>query len=319
MESHEIQQTPKVIFLNIEHSPQKAEEVWNMAKDADILLVENTGASESDKMDVTRIVRTQKYLPDSESKQKMIEEIRSEGSFFYQIAANAIANRKELYIVDTTPEGPGTAEKAESDNSRDSAEDNFFKGNFKESFEQFKKYLEMQTAFNQIRDRLVADQVKSLLAVHGEEWYGKTIAVIQGMHHTRTYHHFKKEKPEISSSRLFPEKNPTFLLTHEAEAQISRANPGVENLVQKLYLERFFVSRFLTFKSPQDLLKADNFVRSLGQDEIDSIFTRLFAMDEFIHSSQEQEPVFLYSYISKHLKDIRDELSEKYNLFVEKK
>jgi hypothetical protein len=325
MEVTEKQDSLNVLFLNIEHSDLKADAVWEMAKDADIILIENTSPTDTERNNLNIILNRVNKLSDSPARSGLIENLRSEGDFFSKIAANVIKYRKEMYMVDSPPGGPGHNESETSEQDSNMSLKEFIRGRYDSSFNFFRKSINEKVLSIQIRDRLVTDQLKKLLKDNEEKWRDKKVVVIQGMIHTGTYHMFKREEPNIPSSRKFPDNNFTFILDQEVVNRIKRGESNItNNLLKKLYILRFILGPSLVGQNifQKDFFdlsyqKVSAFTRKMDPEYVDEIFKRLVSIEDFTHqyTNDEERLNFQYIYATTHIQEIGSELIEKYKAY----
>ncbi|QQG41426.1 MAG: hypothetical protein HYV90_04695 [Candidatus Woesebacteria bacterium] len=152
-----------------------------------------------------------------------------------------------------------------------------------------------------------------------KKWRGKSVCVVQGEEHTRSYHIFKKDNPTIQSSRTFlNEGRFSFDLEFEVEKRLSvGSHEDRELALKRLFITRLVLGTVIRGVTTETIEKKDKLARSLESDEVDKIFERLAEIQKYVHEEEHDTPNLVKVYVFKQVQILGQQIIEKHPLFAE--
>lgn len=240
---------PKFIYLHVAHGADSGERVWNMAKNADIILLELV-ADKGLKRDLEIIINAAAQEGDEFKKRVLAIAAGSrtpDSPFATKIITEIINAGKEIHFIDSDFEAN---EVRILSNAYSIYKDirTSLEGGFTNAYKLFKKAIHMEADSNIQREHLVAQQIDNFVEANSGRLNGKTIAVIQGAIHTGSYHKTKTPSSNINSRREF-DKTAQRLDPYNALKKRVMFNKNVNELD---YLRAFVTNFVLLRKIAQD-------------------------------------------------------------------
>lgn len=229
-----------------------------------------------------------------------------------QIVRGVILESKEFHSIDVLDNNEAQKLKAESEKYQWQAFENFGNGLFDISYQAFTLSVIAKAQGHHIRENLVSEEITELKTKYSNQWKDKQICVIQGMSHRDTYRIFKRDNPQVKTSRSFLLKDRfAFPLIMESKSRLLHGS--VEN--REATLKREFLSQFVIFprilntSSNEDLVfeNANKIARSLTLGELESIFTQLSDIQKFV---RDMPFTARHSYVEKHVEIIGQQIVE---------
>ncbi len=312
------QYKPSVKFIQIRHSDNDAPNVWLEAKKNDVILLEVGDLTIHEREARETGANSVASLEDPTERKRKLGNAYSDGSFLSQIMKGAILEGKEIHFVDI-PENHDTNKTQNEELSYlQKSYDCFFEADFKGSLLHLRNYILADGESGQLREKIVVSQIENLLQKNQTKWKNKSVCVIQGMNHVKSYHIFKNRNPGVSSSRTFLNgKRFSFLLEHEAR---QRLNAGSKE-DQKLSIERLFISRLIlpALITDENIneknKKTDELARMIGRDEINTIFKKLTEIRRDVKSELHMNnPEYIKAYINKRVELLAQQILEQHPL-----
>ncbi len=314
-------QESRVRFVQIEHAPENATKIWEEARKYDVVLLECTNVSEKRRVDLENTINKVSSLETRSQREKVLGTVFSGKEFDNQIIRSLILEGKEFHYIDVFDNDEANTLRRESRTLRKLETDYFCQGKFDLSFVYSKKATIARAHSDFAREEVVSKQIEDLRTKSSKKWKNKTICVIQGQNHSRTYHIFKRDYPSVESSRTFLEDDVfVFSLTTEAKNRLLAGSPESREIAFK----RSFIAQNVLFPrsdSDQDIGErieiSDKIARNLSTTEIDEIFTSLTMIQQFIRENFSNMPDLATFYALKHAEILGRQIIEKHPLFPE--
>ncbi len=271
-------------FLNITHIPENVNRVWQECENADVILMEFHGESDSTRKDMEKEINLASSSSDSAAKDRAIADCNKYflgHDFIMPIVRKVISENKEFHFIDSSQEEDTGEGITDTENLRLKSYELFYEGKIKDSFELRKKRTQLMTAELKFRNDTVTEQIKKYIGQ--PENNQKKFAIIQGgSGHSIVYHYFKKNYPEINSSRTFANGNGVKefvfpILRRGIFGKISEKD-YVRNFVESFPLKAALLSEPDTKREEY----AGKISRAMSPEEVQTAFEELIAIENTV-------------------------------------
>lgn len=311
------QKEPTVNFLQIDHSDENAPSVWGKARKDDIILLENTDLSEKERTEEEKTINQISLLKDPTQRKLKLGNLFSENDFVSQIIRNSIIEGKEFHYIDLDLGGPGKAAtlSRESKDLFNKASNLFDLGLFDQSFVNFQNSAIANATRNLIREDETGNQISNLIKSNKDFWSGKSIAVIQGLMHSKSYRFFKQGNPNIKTGRILGDKPRfTFPVNVETERRLLYGSyRDRTNMLKRLFIEQFLIFPLVSnseLSNEKSVQKSDNVVRSLSHEEVETIFSSLKTIQEKLDPIRRVTKDAVWVYANRYTSTLQQQIIE---------
>jgi hypothetical protein len=237
---------PKIHFYNAEHTDGNIDAVWEEIRDADFIFLELI-SNEVFRQYVQDIINYGAGVSDPLEKAKAVRHLESvvDKKLLVDIGSRIIYTGKEICFIDVT----------EGEESQIEAEDAFRHfvlalkarraGDIESSFSEYVLFADLLAQSSRKREDITADEIQALIDMNIGQLAGKKVAVVQGAIHTRVFHKIKKDNPDMTVTRSFPENDYYFPSNHSLVRRIIFGKRLAEDDYKRAYISALFITEKL--------------------------------------------------------------------------
>lgn len=274
---------PKLKFFYVGHDLKDAGDVWQKAKDCDVILLEMPGLAPGRRQElesqIALATRSNRSPDDQERRDYFLS--RRNKNFSTAITAYCIENGKEFHLVDAEQENESERLDSQSIDKFQEAKKYLLLGNIDGALENYIDYIQLYSQSAAIRERLVMSQIMELEESRQNEWNGKRVGIIQGLEHTPTYHAYKKTAVDTDTEKILPTSTYLFNPVTELSRRI-RLRPSTK--INDIDYKRGFIGEIIIgpeFEKNEDeptidlFRKFDVVLRGMADKDIADYWERL--------------------------------------------
>jgi len=271
---------PKLKFFYVEHSPEMADGLWEQIRDCDVVLLESVGPKE--KKDIQEIeIGLAIRFPETKGSQIILRgySAGAKENFGAAIMAKCIKEGKEFHSIDISDDSEAYPILDQVHIKRKEALMLLNKGNLDMALEIYKDSLKSGARAAKIREATVLNQLIDFQSFKGEEWYEKSIAIIQGASHSPTYHAYRRLVENQKTEKIMPTKK--YLFDPEAEIirkmQLMPEKPISEIEYKQAFLAMFIIVRSLSGRplTSQRYRQLTAIARKLTAHDVENYWAKL--------------------------------------------
>lgn len=275
----------KFVYV-IHHELESASETWEMVKDCDIVLREETGSTEEERVKVEKMIALATYKPESATGSALRNLFLSEREKGWgsSIIANAIEAGKEFHYIDALDGSPAIKMLRDAEI--------LFRGSFTllwlgqplDGVEFLEKSVEKFALSNRLRTETVLVQIRQLIEQRGKRWNGKRIGIVQGAAHEPAFETFKANFPGYEAEKEVMNSFSPVLLGTIMEKELFPDKKVDQNNLVKIMLSEGIIRTYLGVTKPKkdDVTMcrlADKIVAELTPWEIDQYWQTIIESD----------------------------------------
>lgn len=274
---------PSVHFFNTEHLEHSVDDIWDKAKDADIILMELVTETEF-KTDIENVINYGAQVDTLEEKARVIDIVKlaTNDKLFLGIAEKVILNGKQIYFIDVDADEPSDVEFKSAFVHFQNSLTFFRQKNYQTSFSEYVKFIDMFASSSKEREEIVTDQIQGILDNNQDALAGKRVLVLQGAMHSGVFHKIKLGNPGRDIQRSFLTPDFQFAASHALARKIIFGRDATPDDYKKAYFSAVVVAKVLMDIPKYEFLpdqehfkKCAEVMKKINQKEFDDYWIRL--------------------------------------------